>query len=121
NGPPGSEDGGTGVPPPGSEGRVFVVQGGEGGSPAQVQVREVQVGARADGQVEILSGLEEGDRVVVRGEKPLQPGMQVRPSALSDPSAPGLGGAGNGGDAGVGEWQRREWRQRGARQRGSSG
>ncbi|NPC85039.1 HlyD family efflux transporter periplasmic adaptor subunit, partial [Pyxidicoccus fallax] len=99
-GPPRGTDGGA--PPPGGEGRVFVVREGQGGA-AQVQAREVRVGARADGQVEILSGLEEGDRVVVRAEKPLQPGMRVRPSALSDPAGqePGRGGR-TQGDAGSG-------------------
>ncbi|MFP2934866.1 efflux RND transporter periplasmic adaptor subunit, partial [Pyxidicoccus sp. 3LG] len=90
-GPTGGADGGAGAVTPGGAGRVFVVQAGDGGIPRVVE-REVRVGARADGQVEILSGLEEGDRVVVRGEKPLQSGMQVRPSALSDPAGPGLGG-----------------------------
>lgn len=107
-GPPGTAgprqgpDGGAALPPEGGEGRVFVVREGSGRGP-QVQAREVRVGARADGQVEILSGLEEGDRVVVRSEKPLQPGMRVRPSALSDPMGASPGGSGDTrADAGTG-------------------
>ncbi|MCP3140710.1 efflux RND transporter periplasmic adaptor subunit [Pyxidicoccus xibeiensis] len=99
--PPGGADGGAGVEA-GGQGRVFVVEAGDGGTP-RVVAREVRVGARADGQVEVLSGLKEGDRVVVRGEKPLQSGMAVRPSALSDPAGPGPGGSRqDGGAAGDG-------------------
>jgi multidrug efflux pump subunit AcrA (membrane-fusion protein) len=79
---------------PPSEGRVFVVTaGGDGGGP-RVEERQVRLGARADGQVEILSGLREGERVVVRSERPLKPGSEVRPSALSDTPAPEGGGGG---------------------------
>jgi len=76
------------------EGRVFVVTGGADGGGARVEERQVRLGARADGQVELLSGLREGDRVVVRSERPLKPGSEVRPSALSDAPAPEGGGGG---------------------------
>lgn len=79
-----------------NEGRVFVVTGSADGGGARVEERRVRLGARADGQVEILSGLNEGDRVVVRSERPLQPGSEVRPSALSDGLGPGNGGGGAG-------------------------
>ncbi|MFY0524369.1 efflux RND transporter periplasmic adaptor subunit [Archangium gephyra] len=75
------------------QGRVFVVTG-EADGKARVEERQVRLGARADGQVEILSGLREGDRVVVRSERPLKPGTEVRPSALSDTPAPEGGGGG---------------------------
>ncbi|MDY7229517.1 efflux RND transporter periplasmic adaptor subunit [Hyalangium rubrum] len=83
-----------GQPAPSAEGRVFVVKGGESGSAPQVEAREVRVGARADGQAEILSGLQEGERVVVRSQRPLQSGTEVRPSALSDSGPQGVGGGG---------------------------
>jgi HlyD family secretion protein len=70
-----------------------VVGSAEGGA-ARVEERRVRLGARADGQVEILSGLREGERVVVRGERPLRSGAEVRPSALSDGLEPGSGGGG---------------------------
>jgi HlyD family secretion protein len=72
-------------------GRVFVVTGGGEGSET-VEARQVSTGERADGQVEILSGLREGERVVVRTQQPLKPGMTVRASALSDSGAQGRGG-----------------------------
>lgn len=76
------------------EGRVFVVTGGEANGGGQVEARQVRVGERGDGQVEILSGLQEGDRVVVRSQRPLQSGTVVTPSALSDSGAQGQGGGG---------------------------
>jgi multidrug efflux pump subunit AcrA (membrane-fusion protein) len=71
------------------EGQVFVVTEG-----ARVEARQVRLGARADKQVEILSGLKEGDRVVVRSERPLQSGSEVRFSALSEGGTRGVGGGG---------------------------
>ena len=56
-------------------------------SPARVyrvEQRQVRVGARADGQAEILSGLRPGDRVVSRSAGPLKDGATVRPSILSE-------------------------------------
>lgn len=88
-------DTGDGLPEaPPDEGRVFVVTEGADGGGARVEERRVRLGERADGQVEILSGLREGERVVVRSERPLQPGSEVRPSALSDGLGPGNGGGG---------------------------
>ncbi len=62
-------------------GTVFVVNGG------QVESRPVQLGSRRGGQVEILSGLEPGEQVVVRSGRPLKSGDQVRISVLSRPSS----------------------------------
>jgi HlyD family secretion protein len=103
-GPPGGLSGaqggsgastGDGLPEaPPDKGRVFVVTDGSDGGGARVEERQVRLGARADGQVEILSGLREGERVVVRGERPLKPGSEVRPSALSDVPEPEGGGGG---------------------------
>lgn len=65
-----------------SEGTVFVVVGA--GSQAKAQARRVQLGARANGQVEILSGLKPGERFISRSGKPLKEGTPVRLSVLSE-------------------------------------
>jgi multidrug efflux pump subunit AcrA (membrane-fusion protein) len=60
---------------------VFVVTGE--GDQAKVQARRVQVGARANDKVEILSGLKPGERFVTASTKPLKDGERVRLSILS--------------------------------------
>ncbi len=72
-----------------SVGTIFVVSGGEGGSQATVAARKVKLGERADGQVEILSGLKRGDRFVARSGKPLKDGESVRLSILSETAQQG--------------------------------
>jgi multidrug efflux system membrane fusion protein len=59
---------------------VFVAEAGE---PQGMTVRRVAVktGERWDGRVEIVSGLNEGDRVVVSGQLKLSDGMTVEPVA----------------------------------------
>ena len=64
-----------------TEGTVFTVTGT--GSEAKVQARRVQVGDRVNGQVEILSGLQPGERFVASSGKPLKAGETVRLSILS--------------------------------------
>ncbi len=66
--------------------RVFVVEGS--GEEAAVIARGVTVGEQAEGQVEILSGLQPGESFVVRSSQPLEDGQQVRLSILSDPQSP---------------------------------
>ncbi|MEK6202270.1 MAG: efflux RND transporter periplasmic adaptor subunit [Desulfobulbaceae bacterium] len=57
--------------------RVFLVESkGQGGS-SIARLRLVRTGARYDGQVEILAGLEPGDRVVVTGAEKLQDGQPL--------------------------------------------
>jgi HlyD family secretion protein len=62
---------------------ILVLQPTQDGQ-GRTEARSVQVGSRADGQVEILGGLKEGEPVVVRSARPLTSGVSVRTSALSD-------------------------------------
>lgn len=67
-----------------SQGKIFVITGE--GKETKVVARSVQLGERANGQVEILSGLNPGERYVIRSEKPLKDGDAVRLSVLSEKS-----------------------------------
>jgi multidrug efflux pump subunit AcrA (membrane-fusion protein) len=67
--------------PQSREAKVFVVS--KSGNEAKVQARPVQVGTRASGKVEILSGLRPGEQFVARSAKPLKDGETVRVSILS--------------------------------------
>nr|WP_230966360.1 efflux RND transporter periplasmic adaptor subunit [Nostoc sp. NZL] len=63
-------------------GTLFVVKDTEGKT--KVASRAVTLGKRADGKVEILSGLQSGERYVVRSGQPLKDGDAVRLSILSE-------------------------------------
>jgi HlyD family secretion protein len=65
-------------------GSVFVITGDQ--KEPKVLARKVTLGDRRDGKVAILSGLKEGDRVVVRSGGKLQDGDSVRVSVLSEKS-----------------------------------
>ncbi|WYM01168.1 MAG: efflux RND transporter periplasmic adaptor subunit [Gloeotrichia echinulata CP02] len=63
-------------------GKVFVVT--EAAGKTKVIARAVVLGKRADSRVEIITGLEPGERYVVRSGKPLKDGDAVRLSILSE-------------------------------------
>lgn len=65
-------------------GTVFVITGDQ--SEPKVTARKVTIGDRRDGKVVILSGLKEGDRLVVRSGGKLQDGDAVKLSVLSESS-----------------------------------
>ena len=68
-------------------GTVFVVNDIAGKT--KVTPRAVTLGTKADGKVEILSGLQTGDRYVVRSGKPLKDGDTVSLSILSETAPEG--------------------------------
>ncbi len=64
------------------QGTIFVLA--KGTDKPTVNVRNVTLGQRGDGKVEILSGLQPGESFVVRSGKPLKDGETVRLSVLSE-------------------------------------
>jgi HlyD family secretion protein len=71
----------TSKPTTSNKGRVFVVA--TQGDRSTVTARAVTLGERIDGKVEILAGLNPGERFVARASKPLKDGETVRSSILS--------------------------------------
>ena len=65
-----------------AENVVFIVSGS--GDTVTVQPRQVQVGDRANGQVQITDGLQPGETYVVRSNRPLQPGETATRSLMSE-------------------------------------
>ncbi len=79
-----TKDKGQGTEDKGQPSKLFVVVGE--GKDAKVAERRVMVGDRGNGQVEILSGLQAGERYVARSGRPLKDGETVRMSILSEKS-----------------------------------
>jgi HlyD family secretion protein len=73
---------GSESPLPNRQGTVFVLREVE--DKAVVIAKPVIIGESADGKVEILSGLQPGERFVTRSGKPLKDGDAVRLSILSE-------------------------------------
>ncbi|MEM9136311.1 MAG: efflux RND transporter periplasmic adaptor subunit, partial [Cyanobacteria bacterium P01_F01_bin.42] len=70
---------------PGDKAYVFVASPGK--NPV-VRVRQVSIGEREDGIVEIRSGLNPEERYVTRSNRPLEDGIKVQVSALSQIDEP---------------------------------
>lgn len=66
---------------------IWVVKDGK------VERREVTLGVRSPGEVEILSGVAADEMVVVGGQMMLQPGAPVMPRPKGTPAGPPAGGA----------------------------
>lgn len=64
-----------------TKGTLFVIQ--RDGEQAKVMARSVALGQQIDGKVQIISGLNPGERFVSRSSKPLKDGDSVRLSILS--------------------------------------
>lgn len=58
---------------------VYVAKEGEGGA-YSAEARPVTIGAAFGGQIEILSGVAPGERVVIRGNERLRPGQPISPN-----------------------------------------
>jgi HlyD family secretion protein len=64
-----------------TKGTIFIIQ--RDGERAKVNARSVALGEQIDGKVQIISGLNPGERFVARSGKPLKDGDSVRLSILS--------------------------------------
>jgi len=69
--------------PLGEQQFVYVV-----GEDNTVQNREVRIGSRRPGQVEVVDGLSAGEQVVTHGHMKIRPGVAVTVSAIDDGSLP---------------------------------
>jgi len=72
--------------PQGESKYVLVVA--ETGGMLRAEKREVTLGTRMPGRVEVLSGLAAGDQIVTHGTLKVRPGMPVRIKAVDDGSVP---------------------------------
>ncbi|NJS16549.1 MAG: efflux transporter periplasmic adaptor subunit, partial [Nostocaceae cyanobacterium CSU_2_110] len=64
------------------QGTIFVLN--SSAEKPTVSAREVTIGKKSDGKVEILSGLQPGERFVVRSGEPLKDNAAVRLSIISE-------------------------------------
>jgi len=74
------------VIPQGRQSFVMVVN--TNAEPPTTQRREVQLGARLPGRVEVLAGLVEGETIVTHGAMKARPGAPVKIGAVDDGEAP---------------------------------
>ena len=65
-----------------AKGRVMVVTPN-----SRVEVRQIDLGLETANSVEVRSGLNEGDEVIVGGRSGLQPGQEVRPKLMAAAAA----------------------------------
>jgi RND family efflux transporter MFP subunit len=65
----------------------------------KAEPRTVDIGASYGGSFEVLSGLDEGDEVVVRGNERLRPMQEIAPERIDAPTDPAAGQAERGGIA----------------------
>ena len=71
--------------PLGDRQSVLLIEAGEGNT---VVRREIRIGARRAGEVEVLAGLSEGDQVISHGTLKVRPGQKVSIAAVDDGSTP---------------------------------
>lgn len=71
--------------PRGADNHVLVVEGE--GAEAKALRRDVKIGVRRPGEVEILEGLAAGERVVTRGTLQVRPGQAVTILSVEEPAA----------------------------------
>jgi membrane fusion protein (multidrug efflux system) len=57
---------------------VFVAPPAQGDAPAKAERREIEVGLRRDGFVEVVAGLKPGEQIITEGLVRLRPGQPVR-------------------------------------------
>ncbi|HCS66188.1 MAG TPA: efflux transporter periplasmic adaptor subunit [Cellvibrio sp.] len=69
--------------PLGSNNFVFVLNGADG----TVERRQITIGERLTGSVEVLSGLNVGDNLVTHGLQKIRPGQKVKVLAEEEPAA----------------------------------
>jgi RND family efflux transporter MFP subunit len=81
----------------GSEGTVLLVD-----LSGVVEVRSIRLGIEGSGRIEVLSGLKEGDQVIVGNLSQFQPGEHVAPQAVSSPSPSAPESQHGGSDSGAG-------------------
>ena len=67
-----------------NKGQIFVLNSNSSEEKPTVSARKVTVGKKVDGKVEILSGLQPGEKFVARSGGPLKDNAVVRLSILSD-------------------------------------
>lgn len=66
----------------------FVLVVNEQGDGHQAENREIEIGARRPGEVEVLSGLSEGELVITHGTLTVRPGQTVNILAVDDGTRP---------------------------------